>query len=61
MNLKNEKKFNSDGPWGWLWGKILKLKGIGIDAIEWWILTKLTFYQDSCFFAFVKSEEKWWF
>ena len=45
MNLKNEKKFNSDGPWGWLWGKILKLKGIGIDAIEWWILTKLTFIR----------------
>ena len=39
-------------------GKRLKLKEWGIDAIEWWILTNLTFYQDSCFFTFVKSERK---
>ena len=61
MNLKNEKKFNSDGPWGVEVGKRLEFKGMDIDTIEWWILTKLTFYQDSCFFTFVKSSEKWWF
>ena len=39
--------------------KRLKFKGMDIDTIEWWILTKLTFYQDSCFFTFVKNSEKW--